>query len=1006
MVDSSGKFLDVNSSVSSMFEYSHEELLSHSISDLLYDECRSNTITDFISLQNQGPFQCESIIYKKNGEKLPVLINAVQLPDHTVLCFCADISDRKREEQERERLIIELGASNEQLSASYEELTASEEELRHQYTSLVTTEEHLRQTKDYLDTLIANANVPIIVWDSSYNIVRLNHAFELLIGRTWDEVIETSLESLFPPNQAERSMRLIQTTQDGVRWQTVEMDVLHQDGSLRTILWNSSTLYNPDGFTPIATIAQGQDVTVERRLEQEKNAAIAQIQQNLAQLAILNDEIRNPLTIISLCSDSIDNHEITDQIIDQIHRIDNLVTQLDQRWIESEKVLNFMRKHYLIQPIQGFEKDNRQDSEIRDQKESILIKSQIKKTDVLVEEVQAQLYTILDSIDALIYVSDMDTHELLFINRQGRSVYGYGIGQKCHLIIHQNPTGPCSFCTNHLLVDNNGSRGVFQREFQNQYTGRWYDCRDRAIRWSDGRLVRLEIATDITDRKQVEEKIGYITRMYAMFSQIDQAIVRTRDCNELFLKICQIAIEFGKFHMAWVGLFDPVEGRIKPVAHAGHEDGYLDQIRITTGDTPLGRGPTGIAFLEGKIMTSSDIATDPCMAPWKDEALKRGYRSSAAVPIKQKGKSIGAFMLYATEPEFFTEEERELLEQIGEDISFALDSIAIETEHLQTLVALKKTEEMCGNLPYLKQTEEALRLSEGHLNTLVQTIPDLVWLKDIHGVFLSCNTMFERLFGAKESDIIGKTDYDFVSQELADFFRENDKKAMNSGEPWRNEEWVTFADDGHRALLDTIKTPMYDNQGTLIGVLGIGRDITERKQIERELLSAQADLKEVHHLAHIGTWDWIFQTDTTTWSEELYDISGIDPSVPAPPYAEQHRFYTPRSWLQLKTAISLAFSSGESYNLELEFIRTDGITIWTHIYGAVKRDPNGEIIGLHGTVQDINERKKMEEALLESNKKLRLLTSLTRHDIFNQLSAVDLLHNLALQSSEIDKIFD
>ena len=134
-----------------------------------------------------------------------------------------------------------------------------------------------------------------------------------------------------------------------------------------------------------------------------------------------------------------------------------------------------------------------------------------------------------------------------------------------------------------------------------------------------------------------------------------------------------------------------------------------------------------------------------------------------------------------------------------------------------------------------KRVERLLEVNEARLRTLVQTIPDLIWLKDIDGVYLACNTMFERFFGAKEADIIGKTDYDFVDKELADFFREHDRKAMAAGKPSSNEEWITFADDGHRALLDTIKTPMFNVEGELIGVLGIARDITERKRAEEEL---------------------------------------------------------------------------------------------------------------------------------------------------------------------------
>ena len=141
------------------------------------------------------------------------------------------------------------------------------------------------------------------------------------------------------------------------------------------------------------------------------------------------------------------------------------------------------------------------------------------------------------------------------------------------------------------------------------------------------------------------------------------------------------------------------------------------------------------------------------------------------------------------------------------------------------------------------KAEEMLRNTKIRLHTLVQAIPDLIWVKDAKGVYLSCNTMFERFFGAREADIIGKTDYDFVNKYVADDFRENDFKAIRSGKPSTNEEWVKFNDDGHSAFFETIKAPMYDLKGTVVGVLGIGRDITERYTAEMALLESEEKFK-------------------------------------------------------------------------------------------------------------------------------------------------------------------
>jgi PAS domain S-box-containing protein len=134
----------------------------------------------------------------------------------------------------------------------------------------------------------------------------------------------------------------------------------------------------------------------------------------------------------------------------------------------------------------------------------------------------------------------------------------------------------------------------------------------------------------------------------------------------------------------------------------------------------------------------------------------------------------------------------------------------------------------------LERQVSALQADRARQRAVLDAIPDLVWMKDPDGVYVSCNPRFERFFGAAEADIRGKTDYDFVPRELADFFRANDRRAMERNAPTINEEELTFPDDGHHELTHTIKTPVRDADGRLLGVLGIGRDITALRRVEEE----------------------------------------------------------------------------------------------------------------------------------------------------------------------------
>lgn len=253
----------------------------------------------------------------------------------------------------------------------------------------------------------------------------------------------------------------------------------------------------------------------------------------------------------------------------------------------------------------------------------------------------------------------------------------------------------------------------------------------------------------------------------------------------------------------------------------------------------------------------------------------------------------------------------------------------------------------------------------GQLQTLVHTIPDLIWLKDQEGVYLSCNPRFEQFFGAAEAEIVGKTDYDFMDRELADFFRGYDRKAMAAGCPSVNLEWVTFADDGHREHLETIKCPMFDKTGRLIGVLGVGRNITALTQAMEDLRASEARWQFALDGAGDGVWDWNMQSDTVFFSRQWKAMLG---------YAEQEIGSSLDEWdsrlhpddRERVYADLQAYLEGTTSNYRNEHrVRCkNGRYLWVLDRGiVVEWSADNKPLRMIGTHTDMTERKQHEEEL-------------------------------------------
>jgi PAS domain S-box-containing protein len=140
-----------------------------------------------------------------------------------------------------------------------------------------------------------------------------------------------------------------------------------------------------------------------------------------------------------------------------------------------------------------------------------------------------------------------------------------------------------------------------------------------------------------------------------------------------------------------------------------------------------------------------------------------------------------------------------------------------------------------------KEAEEALARERALLRGLIDSIPDMIFYKDRAGRFLGCNTACETYIGRKESEIVGKTDLELFPSELGAFYQEKDRQVLTDGKVHRNEEWAQYA-DGRRVLLEMLKTPFFSSDGQILGLIGISRDISERKQAEERIKQTAEEL--------------------------------------------------------------------------------------------------------------------------------------------------------------------
>ena len=484
------------------------------------------------------------------------------------------------------------------------------------------------------------------------------------------------------------------------------------------------------------------------------------------------------------------------------------------------------------------------------------------------------------------------------------------------------------------------------------------------IKDGKGRVIGAsKIARDITHQKQSEREIARISRLYSALGDVNQAIARSQNRTGLYEAICRALVEQGKFLMCWIGIHDPESKRIVPAAECGDLSGYLHKISVYSDKRPEGLGPTGTAFRDDTHVVCNDLAVAEIMGPWRREFTKRGIRSSAALPIRLKGKPCGVLTVYAKEVDFFKDKEIALLVEAADDISFALENLINEEDRQRAV--------------------DSLRESEERFRQIAENIEEVFWIADPgSNRMLYVSPAYARIWGLPNRDL-----YESNAPWLESIHPDDREKAGRCvltarSKTGHDETYRIVRPDGAVRWIRERGIPVSNAQGEVYRFVGTAEDITTRRH-HLARISEQASLLDAAHEA-ISVRD--LDGRITYWNKGAERTFGwLADEVMGRKISDVFQYSADR----LQPANEKVLVEG-TWEGEVESRRKDGQRIDLLVRWTLVRDEDGKPKAILAINTDITEKKDLEAQFLRAQRleSVGTLAGGIAHDLNNLLAPI------------------